>query len=69
MTEIGFFRNNKKKTNKISQISYFFPTLFLVHRKVRCPPKVPPKPTSNHIYIYIYIYKCVFLYSTQEIPL
>ena len=49
MTEIGFFRNNKKKTNKISQISYFFPTLFLVHRKVRCPPKVPPKPTSIHI--------------------
>ena len=55
MTEIGFFRNNKKKTNKISQISYFFPTLFLVHRKVRCPPKVLPNPTSNHIYIYIYI--------------
>ena len=50
MTEIGFFRNIKKKTNKISQISYFFPTLFLVHRKVRCPPKVLPNPTSNHIY-------------------
>ena len=53
MTEIVFFRNNKKKTNKISQISYFFPTLFLVHRKVRCPPKVLPNPTSNHIYIYM----------------
>ena len=49
MTEIVFFRNNKKKTNKISRISYFFPTHFLVHRKVRCPPKVPPKPTSIHI--------------------
>ena len=54
MTEIVFFRNNKKKTNKISRISYFFPTHFLVHRKVRCPPKVPPNPTSIHIYIYIY---------------
>merc|ERR1739842_249304 len=51
MTEIGYFRKNKKKTNKNSQISYFFPTLFLVHRKVRCPPKVLPNPTSNHIYI------------------
>ena len=45
----SFFRNNKKKTNKISWISYFFPTHCLVHRKVRCPPKVPPKPTSIHI--------------------
>jgi len=56
MTEIVFFRNNKKKTNKISQISYFFPTHFLVHRKVRCPPKVPPNPTSIHIYTCKYIY-------------
>ena len=56
MTEIGLIRNNKKKTNKISQISYFFPTHFLVHRKVRCPPKVTPEPTSIHIYMYIYIY-------------
>ena len=50
MTEKVFFRNNKKKTNKISQISYIFPTLFLVHRKVGCPPRVSPKPTSIHIY-------------------
>ena len=50
MTEIGLIRNNKKKTNKISQISYFFPTHFPVHRKVRCPSKVAPKPTSTHIY-------------------
>ena len=56
ITEIGLIRNNKKKkTNKISQISYFFPTHFLVHRKVRCPPKVSPKPISIHIYIYIYM--------------
>ena len=60
MTEIGFFRNNKKKTNKISQISYFFPTLFLVHRKVRCPPKVLPNPTSIHIYICVCVCVCVF---------
>ena len=63
MTEIVFFRNNKKKTNKISRISYFFPTHFLVHRKVRCPPKVPPKPTSIHIYTYIYIYFYIFRYA------
>ena len=50
MTEIGLFRNNKKKTNKTSQISYFFTTHFLVHRKVRSPPKVLPNPTSNHIF-------------------
>ena len=31
----------------------FFPTHFLVRRKVRCPPKVPPNPISIHIYIYI----------------
>ena len=59
MTEIVFFRNNKKKTNKISPISYFFPTHFLVHRKVRCPPKVPLKPTSIHVYIYIYV--CIYM--------
>ena len=51
ITEIVFFRNNKKKTNKISQISYFFPTHFLVHKKVRCPPKVSPKPISIHIFL------------------
>ena len=52
MTEIVFFRNNKKKKNKKKyHIAYLFPTPFLVHRKVRCPPKVPPKPTSIHIYI------------------
>ena len=67
MTEIVFFRNNKKKTNKISQISYFFPTLFLVHRKVRCPPKVLPNPTSIHIYvIFSYVHrtlKCDCMYN------
>jgi len=51
LTEIGFIRHNKKKSNKISQKSGFFPTLFLVHRKVRCPPKFPPVPTLVHIYI------------------
>ena len=65
MTEIVFFRNNRKKTNKISQIS-FFPTHFLVHMKGRCPPKVAAKPTSIHIYIYkytnIYIYIYVYIY-------
>ena len=55
MTEIGLIKNNEKKTNKISQISYFFRTLFLVHRKVRCPPKVSPNPTSIHIYKSIHV--------------
>ena len=54
MTKIVFFRNNMKKTNKISRVLYFFPTHFLVHRKFRCPPKVPPVLTTVHIYIYIY---------------
>ena len=54
MTEIGLIRNNKKKINKTSQISHFFMNHFQVHRKVRCPPKVSPKPTSIHIYIHIY---------------
>ena len=62
MTEIGLIRNNKKKTNKISQISYFFPTHFLVHRKVRCPPKVSSKQTSIHIHIYIYIYIYIYIH-------
>ena len=71
MTEIGLTRNNKKKTNKISQISYFFPTHFLVHRKVRCPPKVSPKPTSTHIYIYMIIHQHIdihiYLYILVDI--
>ena len=51
MTEIGLIRNNKKK--QLKSVRYdFFLTNFLVHRKVRCPPKVAPKPTSTHIYIY-----------------
>ena len=55
MTEIVFLEIIRKKNNKIIRISYFFPTHFLVHRKVRCPPKVPPNPTSINIYnIYIY---------------
>ena len=62
ITEIGLIRNNKKKTNKISQISYFFPIYFLVHRKVRSPPKVSPKPTSIHIYMYIYIHIYIYIY-------
>ena len=60
MTEIGFYRNNKKKTNKIIHISYYFQTHFLLHRKVRCQPKVSPEPTSIHIYIYAYI--CIYMY-------
>ena len=58
MTEIGLFINNKKKTDKISQISYFFTTHFLVHRKVRCSPKVSPKPISIHIEV---VYTGLFL--------
>ena len=54
MTEIVFFRNNMKKTNKISRISYFF----------RCPPKVPPNPTSIHIYIYIKDFYSIFTFYT-----
>ena len=60
MSEIALISNNNNKKN--SQTSYLFPTHFLVHRKVICPPKVPPNPTSIHIYIYMYIYMCVCMY-------
>ena len=50
LTEIGFIRHNKTKSNKISQKSVFSDSLSGVHKKVRCPPKVPPD-----IYLYIYI--------------
>ena len=69
MTEIVLIRNNKKKTIKISQISYFFPTHFLVYRKVRCPPKVASKPTSIHIHIFMSSYisgRCHQCFSIQR---
>ena len=53
MTEIGLIRNNKKKTNKISQISYFFPTHFLVHRKVRC----------LYVFMNVCMYECISVWD------
>ena len=43
MTKIGLIRINKKKQIKLVRYHIFFPTQFLVHRKVRCPPKISPK--------------------------
>ena len=65
MTEIVFFRNNKKKTNKISQISYFFRLSFWCIGKLDVHQKyslTQPLFIGIHINIYTYIYVYIYIY-------
>ena len=52
MTEIYFFRNNKKKTNKISQISYFFRLTFWYIGKLDVHQRYP---LNQRLFIYTVI--------------
>ena len=74
ITEIGFFRNNKKKTNKISQISYFFRLSFWCIGKLDVHQKYPLTQllfiyicVCGYIYMYISIYIYIYTRGRQQL--